>query len=171
MKRGVTVLFAWVFLFSATGQAQDEPIRNFLRVNADFCTAGQPTLAQVETLKADGFRTVLNLRVPSEHDAAAEESLVRQLGMNYFNIPIAGANIPDEQVEEFLAVTDDARKPARCSFTAGRPSAWPPSGWFAVSFGTAGTFPTPEAEAREVGLDSEGLEAFVAQYLERHVPR
>ncbi len=170
MKRGVAVLFAWVFLFSATGQAQDEPIRNFLRVNADFCTAGQPTLAQVETLKADGFRTVLNLRVPSEHDAAAEESLVRQLGMNYFNIPIAGANIPNEQVEEFLAVTDDARnRPMfiHCGSAQRVAALWMVrrvirDGW---------NVPDAEAEAREVGLDSEGLEAFVAQYLERHVSR
>ncbi len=170
MKRGVTVLFAWVFVFCATGLAQDEPIRNFLRVNAEFCTAGQPTLDQVAGLKEDGFRTVLNLRVPSEHDAAAEEALVRELGMNYFNIPIAGADIPDAQVEEFLAVTDDERnRPMfiHCGSAQRVSALWMVrrvirDGW---------SVPDAEAEAREIGLDSEGLEAFVAQYLERHGPR
>ena len=30
-------------------------IRNFLRVNKDFCTGGQPKLEHLEKLKADGL--------------------------------------------------------------------------------------------------------------------
>ena len=102
MKRVFMAAILGVFAFSTIGFAQDLSIRNFLRVNTEFCTAGQPTPEQISDLQADGIRAVLNLRVPSEHDAAAEEAAVRAHGMNYFNIPVDGANVREEQVDILL---------------------------------------------------------------------
>src|ERR671920_778225 len=82
-------------------------IRNFLRVNKDFCTGGQPKLEHLEKLKADGVKAIINLRQPSEHRAAEEEAKAKELGLKYFNIPVAYGNPNEEQVAEFLKITDD----------------------------------------------------------------
>jgi outer membrane protein assembly factor BamB/protein tyrosine phosphatase (PTP) superfamily phosphohydrolase (DUF442 family) len=82
-------------------------IRNFLRVNKDFCTGGQPKLEHLEKLKAEGVKSIINLRQPSEHRAAEEEAKARELGLRYFNIPVAYGNPNEEQVAEFLKITDD----------------------------------------------------------------
>jgi outer membrane protein assembly factor BamB/protein tyrosine phosphatase (PTP) superfamily phosphohydrolase (DUF442 family) len=97
-----------LLLILSSAMAQDPgEIRNFLRVNNDFCTGGQPKLEHLEKLKADGVKSILNLRQPSEHRAADEEAKAKELGLRYFNIPVAYGNPNEEQVAEFLKVTDD----------------------------------------------------------------
>ena len=167
MKRTVTVLVLWMFVFCGAGFSQESDIRNYLRVNTDFCTAGQPTLEQLSQLQEDGFRTVLNLRVPTEHDAVAEEALVRELGMNYFNIPVAGADVRDEQVEEFLKLTDDEEnRPVfiHCA-SANRVGAF----WMIRRVIRDGwSLADAENEAAEVGLRSPALRDFARQYIQEH---
>jgi hypothetical protein len=54
-----------LLLILSSAMAQDPgEIRNFLRVNKDFCTGGQPKLEHLEKLKADGVKSILNLRQP-----------------------------------------------------------------------------------------------------------
>src|SRR5688572_21506929 len=101
----VTVLV----LFCGSSLAQEAPpIRNFLRVNEQFCTGGQPRTEQLAKLKADGIKTIINLRPKGEHRAAEEEAMAKELGLRYFNIPVVFADPKDEQVDEFLKITDDA---------------------------------------------------------------
>jgi uncharacterized protein (TIGR01244 family) len=167
MKRVFMAAILGVFAFSTIGFAQDLSIRNFLRVNTEFCTAGQPTVEELSDLKADGIRAVLNLRVPTEHDAAGEAAAVRELGMNYFNIPVDGANIGDGQVEEFLSLTDDeSNQPMfiHCG-SANRVGAF----WMirrAIRDGWSVS--DAEAEADEIGLTSAALKDFALQYIETH---
>src|SRR5262247_1667268 len=88
--------------------AQDPgEIRNFLRVNKDFCTGGQPKLEHLEKLKSEGVKSIINLRQPSEHRAEEEEAKAKELGLKYFNIPVEYANPKEEQATEFLKITDD----------------------------------------------------------------
>ena len=54
-------------------QEDTSSIRNFLRVNDQFCTGGQPRLEHLEKLKAEGVKAIINLRQASEHRAAEEE--------------------------------------------------------------------------------------------------
>ena len=54
----------------AFGQQATPPIMNFLRVNPEICTGGQPTLEQIADLKKQGVTTIINLRTPQEFDAA-----------------------------------------------------------------------------------------------------
>ena len=94
-------------------------IRNFLRVNKDFCTGGQPRLEHLEKLKAEGIKAIINLRQPSEHRAAEEEAKAKELGLRYFNIPVVFGNPNEQQVEEFLKITDDPEnRPAFIHCTA-----------------------------------------------------
>ena len=170
MKHVLMAVVVGVFAFSTIGFAQDLPIRNFLRVNTEFCTAGQPTPEQISDLQADGIRAVLNLRVPSEHDAAAEEAAVRAHGMNYFNIPVDGANVREEQVEEFLALTDDVTNQPmfiHCG-SANRVGAF----WLIRRvIRDSWSVSDAETEAVEIGLTSAALKDFALQYIETHDTR
>ena len=77
-----TFLMAVLLAACSSVIAQDTgEIRNFLRVNKDFCTGGQPKLEHLEKLKADGVKAIINLRQPSEHRAAEEEAKAKELGL------------------------------------------------------------------------------------------
>ena len=72
----VSVVLVGVVAVAALAQQQSGPaITNFLRINSEICTGGQPTPEQLSQLKAQGVTTVINLRSPGENgfDAPGEE--------------------------------------------------------------------------------------------------
>ena len=90
----VAPLLALSLLVAAPSVAQQSaapdpsaPIRNFLRVDSNFCTGGQPRLEHLDQLKADGVKAIINLRQPTEHRADEEAAKAKELGLRYFNIP------------------------------------------------------------------------------------
>src|SRR5262245_10267110 len=87
------------------GAQELSDIRNFLRINKEFCSGGQPKVEHLAKLKDEGVTTIINLRAPSEHRAAEEEEAAKKLGLRYFNIPVAFGDPKDEQVDEFLKIT------------------------------------------------------------------
>ena len=147
--------------------AQDE-IRNFLRVNKDFCTGGQPRLEHLEKLKAEGVKTIINLRQPSEHRAADEEAKAKELGLRYFNIPVVFGNPNEAQVEEFLKLTDDKENlPAFIHCTA----AIRVGAFWMIRRALRDGWKTEDAqaEAEKVGLrESPHWVEFARQYIEKH---
>ncbi|HEY6071479.1 MAG TPA: hypothetical protein VIU85_08910, partial [Chthoniobacterales bacterium] len=56
-------------------------IQNFFRVNRQFCTGGQPSMENLQKMKADGVRSVINLRLASEYNFEEEASTARKLGL------------------------------------------------------------------------------------------
>ncbi len=100
-------------------QSDDPSIRDFLQVNKDFCTGGQPRPEHFVVLKSRGVKTVLNLRTPGEHRAEEEKAAVEAAGMKYYNIPVVYREPTFEQVDEFLRITDDpANRPMFVHCTA-----------------------------------------------------
>ena len=87
--------------------AQEDSIKNFLRVNKEFCTGGQPSLQHLEKLKVDGVKAIINLRQPTEYAAAEEQAKAKALGLRYFNIPVSPTEPKDNQAKEFLKITDN----------------------------------------------------------------
>src|ERR1700730_3123804 len=156
----------------AIGQMEEQqaslPIRNFLRVNDQFCTEGQPRVEQLAKLKADGVKTIINLRPPGEHRAAEEEAVAKELGLRYFNIPVVFADPKDEQVDEFLKITDDPEnRPAfiHCAGAIRVGAFWMirrvlKDGWSTEA---------AEEEAKKIGLrESPHLNEFARHYIEQH---
>jgi protein tyrosine phosphatase (PTP) superfamily phosphohydrolase (DUF442 family) len=159
------------FVAVASTRAQDAgapPIRNFLRVDANFCTGGQPRLEHLDQLKADGVKAIVNLRQPTEHRAAEEEAKAKELGLRYFNIPVVYTAPNDAQVDEFLKVTDDpANRPAFIHCTAAiRVGAF----WMIRRVVRDGwTIEAAEAEAEKVGLHhAPHLNEFARAYIAKH---
>jgi protein tyrosine phosphatase (PTP) superfamily phosphohydrolase (DUF442 family) len=167
MRTGLVAVL--LLSLSSTLAAQQElpPIRNFLRVDANFCTGGQPRLEHLEQLKAEGVKAVINLRQPSEHRADEEEGKARELGLRYFNIPVVFASPQDAQADEFLKLTDDpANRPAFIHCTAAiRVGAF----WMIRRVVRDGwTIEAAEQEAEKVGLHhSPHLNAFARAYIAR----
>jgi uncharacterized protein (TIGR01244 family) len=147
------------------------PIRNFLRVTPEFCTGGQPRPEHFAQLKAQGIKSVLNLRPPSEHQAAEEQAAVQKAGLKYFNIPFVYTAPSDAQADEFLRLTDDpANRPMFIHCTAAvRAGAF----WMIRRVLRDGmSVDAALAEARRVGLvDAPHLESFARKYVESHPPK
>src|SRR5215510_7190224 len=169
MLKSKVISIAFIFLAVAFVGAQElSDIRNFLRINKEFCSGGQPKLEHLEKLKKEGITTIINLRVPTEHRAADEEEMAKKLGLRYFNIPVVFADPKDEQVDEFLKITDDpANRPAFIHCTAAiRVGAF----WMIRRVMRDGwTIEKAEEEAQKVGLrDNPQLNEFARKYIEKN---
>jgi len=165
----INTLLVLFFVFQATpSQDSVQSIRNYLHVNDQFCTGGQPRLEHLEMLKKEGVKAIINLRQPSEHRAAEEEAKAKELGLRYFNIPVVFTDPKDEQVDEFLRITDDVNnRPAFIHCTAAkRVGAF----WMIRRVLRDGfTVEAAEKEAEKVGLvESPHLNAFARKYIETH---
>ena len=168
MKRLIRVVVFLVFVTSIAAQQEVPPIRNFVRVNDQFCTGGQPRLEHLQQLKDDGVKAIINLRPPAEHRAAEEEARARELGLRYFNIPFVFGEPKDEQATEFLKITDDpANRPAfiHCASAIRVGAFWMirrvlRDGW---------KLEAAEEEAKKIGLkESPHLVEFARRYIEQH---
>lgn len=170
MKKPGIVLLLACWAIAAHGQIQPEQpaIFNFTRVNDHFCTGGQPKLEALEKLKSEGVRSIVNLRTPGEHRAADEEAKAKELGLKYFNIPVVYRDPKDEQVTEFLKITDDpANRPVFIHCTAAiRVGAF----WLIRRVLRDGwTFEAAQEEARKIGLrEAPHLTEFAKNYIAKH---
>ena len=164
----IATLLLAAAIVQAQPPAQAPDIRNFLQPTPDFCTSGQPRIEHFAMLKGKGVKAVLNLRQPSEHRADEEKAAVEAAGMKYFNIPVVYAKPTDEQVDEFLKITDDpANRPMLVHCTAAiRVGAF----WMIRRLMRDGmSWDAALAEARKVGLNNAPhLEEFARAYVASH---
>jgi len=181
MRQKSIVLFVCVFVlcFAAllaqepVAEPQALPIKNFLRINSDFCTGGQPrivrgqpSLDDLAKLKEQGVRAIINLRRPSEYDHAAEEARAKELDLRYVNIPVDSNAPTDEQVEEFLKLmADAANRPAfiHCASANRVGGFWMIWRVRAQSW----TLEAAEKEADRIGLANPKTRAFARDHLAR----
>ncbi len=62
---------------------------NYIPINKNIATSGQPTPMQFEAIAAAGYTAVINLAMHDSSDALYEEGgIVSEAGMNYFHIPV-----------------------------------------------------------------------------------
>lgn len=148
-------------------RGQDVAAKNFLRVNEDFCTAGQPSREDLLKLKETGVRSILNLRRPEENptEQAEEERLAEELGFEYFRIPVNLADLRPEQADRFLEIVrDEGNRPMliHC-VTANRVGGF----WLIHRVLTDGwQFERAEEEARKIGMARPELLEFARTYIE-----
>lgn len=152
---------------SAQKQADFPDITNFLRINKQICTGGQPTMDDLARMKSEGVKAIVNLRRPSEYDAATEEAKAHQLGLRYLNIPVNGQDPKDEQADEFLKFLADAHnRPAfiHCA-SANRVGAF----WMIRRVLVDGwKLEDAEREAEKIGMRGADVRAFARDYIRRH---
>ncbi len=80
-------------------------IENFGQVNEHYYRGSQPNQEEFAELKRFGIKTVIDLRADFKKD---EESWVRELGMNFFRIPLkTRVAASEEQTKLFLEIVND----------------------------------------------------------------
>ena len=144
-------------------------ITNFTKVDAVVACGGATETSALEGLKADGFKSVINLRLASEAGANIEENeaKAKALGLNYFHLPLSGASPDPKIVDQFLSVVSNpANQPVyiHCG-SANRVGAV----WLVKRVMQDG-WPVDKAttEAKAIGLSAPGLEKFALEYIASH---
>jgi len=78
-------------------------IINYVEINPNLGTAGQPSLEQFADIKKAGYQVVINLNPDSAASAVEDEgSLVKSLGMDYIYIPVIWAEPKAADLEQFF---------------------------------------------------------------------
>jgi uncharacterized protein (TIGR01244 family) len=101
----------------APGKEALPGIVNYTRIDANLAVGGVLSLEALPEVKRRGFKTVINLRKPSEPDAnvEAEGAAVRGAGLKYVNLPFSATDpyeIAAAQVEPFMkALVDPSNLP------------------------------------------------------------
>lgn len=155
-------------LFAQAQKATAISARNFLWVNDEFCTAGQPSLEDLARLKAEGVKAILNLRRPGEEPILArEEERARALELKYFNIPVKTSAPQEHQADEFLRIVRDE---SNCPILIHCASANRVGGFWIIYrvLQDGWSFEKAEKEARRIGLRSPVLIDFARNYIEKY---
>jgi protein tyrosine phosphatase (PTP) superfamily phosphohydrolase (DUF442 family) len=79
-------------------------VANACQILPTVITGGQPNEAQLRALKEAGGGIVLDLRDPMEPRPINESVLVRELGMEYVNVPVRAGSLDDATLERILGV-------------------------------------------------------------------
>jgi protein tyrosine phosphatase (PTP) superfamily phosphohydrolase (DUF442 family) len=141
-------------------------IQNFFRVNEQFCTGGQPSMENLQKMKSQGVRSILNLRQASEYNLEEESATAKKLDLRYFNIPVDKNNLKDEQAEEFLKVTSDPQnRPIFIHCTAANRV----GAFWMIRRALVDNWKIEDAEAegRKVGMHDEKLRDWALDYIKR----
>ncbi|MBP9093693.1 tyrosine-protein phosphatase [bacterium] len=89
-----------------------EHLPNYQVVNEGLQRGGQPTERGFAILKEEGVKTIINLREESEH-LAAEEALIKRLGLNYHSLVISPFGFPTNELihQAISIITDESKQP------------------------------------------------------------
>jgi protein tyrosine phosphatase (PTP) superfamily phosphohydrolase (DUF442 family) len=83
-------------------------IANACQILPNVITGGQPNAVQLRALKEAGGAVVLDVRDPMESRPVDEPALVKELGMEYVNIPVRAGSLDDATLDRILAVLREA---------------------------------------------------------------
>jgi protein tyrosine phosphatase (PTP) superfamily phosphohydrolase (DUF442 family) len=79
-------------------------VANACQILPHVITGGQPNAPQLRALKEAGGGIVLDIRDPMESRPVDEATLVRQLGLEYVNVPVRAGSLDDATLDRILAV-------------------------------------------------------------------
>jgi protein tyrosine phosphatase (PTP) superfamily phosphohydrolase (DUF442 family) len=87
-------------------------IPNFKKTTTQVWTGGQPSMDHLMKLKDAGVKVIINLRSHSESNnlGFVEASRAKELGFEYFNIPVIFGELRPEAADAFLKITDEQLK-------------------------------------------------------------
>ena len=150
------VLLAAVPLAAQAPEAVDPAlIPNYVLVKPGLASAGRPTEQGLKQLKAQGFRTVVDLRTSSEEGLAEEKALVEGQGLRYVHVPVTSASLSGADVDAVQAVLGDAAAAPvllHCA-SANRVGAV----WTVIQARTGQPIDEAIAEGKRVGLRSASM--------------
>ncbi|MBG1244787.1 beta-lactamase hydrolase domain-containing protein [Nostoc sp. NZL] len=82
------------------------------KINDELAIAGQITLDQLEQIASEGYKSILNLRLPNEIDLLAnEQEKTEFLGLYYLNVPTKTEDINHEGMLQIYQTITELPKP------------------------------------------------------------
>jgi uncharacterized protein (TIGR01244 family) len=144
-------------------------VTNFAKLETTVACGGATTPEAVPEIKKMGYASIINLRVPTEPGANvdAEAAAAKAAGINFFNIPFAGASPDPAVADKFLAtITAKGNEPAYIHCSAGNRAGamWMIKRLVVDHWDTDKAF----TEATALGLTSPALKQFAIDYAETH---
>jgi len=109
----ITAVFLAAALPWSWALAAEDPkiLPNFQIVNDNILRGGQPSDEGIKLLAGRGVKTVIDLRLPSEHSIAHEKELVESNGMHFVSVPMRGLMAPtDDQLYGVLRILNDSKQ-------------------------------------------------------------
>ena len=167
MRETVCLLLA--IAASLTAQSAPQGTTHYTRIDATAACAGATSVDAMAALKADGFKSVINLRQSTEEgvDIDAAKQAAAAAGIKYIHIPFSSADPKSEAVDQFLAaVRDPDNSPVliHCA-TANRAGMM----WLVKRVVVDGwPIEKAAAEAERIGLTNPRLKAYGLEYLKAH---
>lgn len=143
-----------------------------IRFNRAITVGGQPSADELQRLQQNGFKSVINLRTSAEQDNSLEPDeegeLVRSLGMEYINLPVATDSLKDVKVDAFRDELDKLSEPIFVHCSSGKRAGAFTMMDAAVKEDMSGNEAVNMAEQMGFECDVPELEAFVKQYIDSH---
>jgi len=131
-----------------------EQIPRYRVLRPGLAVGGKPSPEALASLKAQGFKTVIDLRAAAEGTATEKEVVLAQ-GLRYISVPISSATFSEEDVQAVAKVLDedDAAPVLLHCATANRVGAV----WAVLQVKRGGSLDEAEAAGREIGLSSPAM--------------
>jgi uncharacterized protein (TIGR01244 family) len=144
-------------------------VTNFARLETTVACGGATTPEAVPEIKKLGFKSIINLRQPTENGANidAEAAAAKTAGINFFNIPFNGASPDPKVADQFLqTITSPGNEPAYIHCAAGNRAGamWMIKRLVVDKWEAERAF----QEASALGLTSPALKQFAIDYAAAH---
>jgi uncharacterized protein (TIGR01244 family) len=156
-----------LFALRASGQSAPAAIPGFHAAGTEAFIGGPPSDDQLAKLKAAGIKTVIDLRLPSEHDAAKDAERAARFGLEYRSLPVDHSDPSDDAVPAFLKLlSEPASRPALVYCASGNRAAalWMIRRVLVDHM----TVAEAEAEAETAGMKSKVMKEFAKRYIAAH---
>lgn len=161
--------------YQAWGPWWHDAINQPKKITDDIFIGGQPSETDLNAIKAKGFKSIVNLRAPSEESILTpreEERKSREMGLEYVNTPVTRETMSDQTVRTISEKIKELKKEKAPVFVhcgSGKRAGAMTLLHVAVENGWA----VGEAfeRARNLGLDCESdprLKKFLEDYIKRH---
>ena len=144
-------------------------ITNYTKVDAVVACGGATDTSALAGLKSEGFKSVINLRLATETGANVEQNMAqaKDLGLNYFHLPLSGAAPDPAIVDQFLTVVSNkANQPVfiHCASANRVGAVWLVKRVLQDNW----TVDKATTEAKAIGLTAPALEKFALDYISSH---
>jgi len=127
---------------------------------------GQPTEAQLQALAAAKYKTVIDLRAPSEDRGYDESTAVEEAGLVYIPLPITDETLHEANtLDAFIRIFNEAEKPVLVHCAGGGRVATAYYAWLVSEKKMSRE--EALAKAREQGLKSEKYLPLTNEYLDQ----
>lgn len=147
-------------------------MKDLKKINDRITIGGQPTAADIEELKREGFRTIVNLRTEGEEDQPMspdeERQAVEDAGLKYVHLPVSSATMGPETVDQFREKLPQLEGPVLVHCHAGMRAGAFTMMATAVDEGWNGEETLKKAEAMGFHCEAPQLRQFVRSYVDNH---